>query len=105
MALSGGVDSTALAFLLSRWAAARPPAAAPPSSPSTPAPIHALIIDHRLRPESSEEASLVARRAEGLGLQPAVLTVQWAAGGPPAGGPYQEAARAARCGEGGGRGR
>lgn len=49
VAVSGGPDSMALAFLLSRWAGDQ---AAPPV-------IHALIVDHGLRAESSAEAEHV----------------------------------------------
>lgn len=47
--VSGGADSMALAFLLSRWlnASDRPAA-------------HALVVDHGLRPHSAEEAGRVA---------------------------------------------
>jgi len=56
---SGGGDSTALLIALR---AAWPDAA-----------LHALIVDHRLRPESAAEAELAARRAQALGATPHIL--------------------------------
>lgn len=47
VAVSGGADSMALALLSSSWAAERTIA------------LHALTVDHRLRPESAEEAAQV----------------------------------------------
>lgn len=49
VAVSGGPDSMALAFLLARWARARDGGPA----------VHALIVDHGLRAESSAEAAQV----------------------------------------------
>lgn len=51
VALSGGADSTALAHMLCTYAAAR----------KKPLRIHALTVDHGLRPESADEASGVAK--------------------------------------------
>jgi len=55
LALSGGGDSMALACLMAREAA------------RSGREFHALVVDHRLRSESGEEAALAARRAEALG--------------------------------------
>ncbi len=56
---SGGGDSTALLIALrAGW----PDAA-----------LHALIVDHRLRPDSTAEAELAARRAQALGATPHIL--------------------------------
>ncbi len=49
IAVSGGPDSMALTFLLHRWA----------QSHHHPLPLHALIVDHGLRPESGQEAHTV----------------------------------------------
>ncbi|MGY6628359.1 MAG: tRNA lysidine(34) synthetase TilS [Oceanicaulis sp.] len=56
---SGGGDSTALLIALR---AGCPDAA-----------LHALIVDHRLRPESAAEAELAAARARALGATPHIL--------------------------------
>lgn len=41
-----------------------------------PAPL-ALIVDHKLREESTREAQRVAQTAQALGLAPLVLTLDW----------------------------
>ncbi len=66
LAVSGGADSMALALLASRWATARGGAAV------------ALIVDHRLRPDSSDEARLVAGRCAALGVEAGILVWQGA---------------------------
>ncbi len=80
-AVSGGPDSMALLGLLARWAAdgSRPP-------------VTVATVDHGLRPESAEEAVLVARFAAGLGLPH--RTLAWSGEKPARGLP--EAAREAR---------
>ncbi len=49
VALSGGPDSIALAYLLHDWVTARG------------GTLHAITVDHQLRPESGEEAAQVAK--------------------------------------------
>jgi len=61
-AVSGGPDSMALAWLLKTWAESRGGKAA------------AFIVDHRLRPESTEEAKEVKRRLEEIGMESEILT-------------------------------
>jgi tRNA(Ile)-lysidine synthase len=78
--VSGGPDSMALAILADRWARARGGAAC------------ALIVDHRLRPESPAEAETVGAWLAGRGIAHAVLV--WRGPKPATG--IQEAARAAR---------
>ena len=63
VAYSGGGDSTALLFALRE--------AAPDL------PLHAFIVDHRLRPESAEEARRAADMAAAVGARPRILT--WSA--------------------------
>ena len=78
--VSGGPDSLALAILADRWARKRGGAA------------WALVVDHRLRPESAAEARQVARWLAARGMPHAVLV--WDDDKPATG--IQEAARAAR---------
>ena len=78
--VSGGPDSMALAILADRWARARGGA------------VLALIVDHRLRPESAVEAETVGAWLAARGIAHAVLV--WRGSKPATG--VQEAARAAR---------
>lgn len=59
---SGGGDSMALTLLLHQWCAARE------------GKVTALIVDHRIRPESAEEASRVAAWLARRGIAHQVLT-------------------------------
>ena len=80
VAVSGGPDSSALALLTHGWARAREGA------------VLALIVDHGLRPESTAEATAVARRLAAAGLTARILT--WSGPKPSTG--IQAAARDAR---------
>jgi tRNA(Ile)-lysidine synthase len=82
LAVSGGVDSMAMLHLIAQWRAeheARPD-------------LTVLTVDHGLRPESREEAAMVARATGRIGLPHAILT--WTPDSP--GGRLQERAREAR---------
>ncbi len=80
VAVSGGGDSVALMALAANWAAARG------------AGIHAVTVNHGLRPEAAAEAAEVGRQAAVLGLSHDVLTWDdWDGTGN-----LQAAARAAR---------
>ncbi|KAG0223074.1 hypothetical protein BGW41_005713 [Actinomortierella wolfii] len=70
IALSGGVDSMALATLLSRHVQLN-------ATSGVPVSIHAMIVNHDLRDNSREEAEYVASLASRLGLQPHVLHLDW----------------------------
>ena len=61
MAVSGGLDSLALAFLADRWA--RP----------NQAQLTAVTVDHRLRPESAAEAAQVGRWLAARGIEHRIL--------------------------------
>src|SRR5947207_5334954 len=80
VAVSGGPDSLALAILADRWAREHG------------GQLVALTIDHRLRPESAEEAQIVGGWLAARGIAHHVLV--WADPKPATG--VQEAARAAR---------
>ncbi|KAF9949144.1 hypothetical protein BGZ70_001911 [Mortierella alpina] len=67
IAVSGGVDSMALATLLARHY----------SSPGNTTRLHALIVDHKLRNSSTAEAAFVAQQVQLLGITPHVLTLDW----------------------------
>ena len=82
LAVSGGADSTALLYLLARWRKRHKP------SPK----LHAVTIDHGLRPQSRSEASGVKRIAAQLGV--VHRTMRWAGKKPLTG--LQEKARAER---------
>jgi tRNA(Ile)-lysidine synthase len=62
-AVSGGPDSTALMHLLGGWA-----------ERVGAAPVLVATVDHRLRPEATEEAKTVAERAGRIGLSHRILT-------------------------------
>ncbi|KAF9185195.1 hypothetical protein BGZ51_002916 [Haplosporangium sp. Z 767] len=68
IAVSGGVDSMALVTLLSRHYASH--------NASNPR-LHALIVDHKLRDNSTEEANFVAIQVRDFGVTPHVLTLDW----------------------------
>jgi tRNA(Ile)-lysidine synthase len=80
VAVSGGPDSMALMLLADRWARRRGGRAC------------ALTVDHGLRPESGEEARIVAEWVGAYGIPQKTLI--WAGDKPKAG--LQEAAREAR---------
>lgn len=75
IAVSGGADSMALAFLARQWRQH----------------VIALVVDHALRTESAEEAQVTCQRLADLGIASRLLTL-----GPLAAGGLQEQARVAR---------
>ncbi len=83
LAVSGGADSMALLHLMARWCAE---GGAKPD-------LTVLTVDHGLRAESREEAAMVARMAESLGLPHVILTWRRIEA---QGGGLQERAREAR---------
>ena len=64
IAVSGGPDSLGLMAMAQAWAV------------RTGAELHALVVDHQLRPESSEEAHRVSELLTTHGVQASVLTWQ-----------------------------
>ncbi|MYE60054.1 MAG: tRNA lysidine(34) synthetase TilS, partial [Alphaproteobacteria bacterium] len=79
-AVSGGRDSTALALMAKAWTAARG------------GELLAFTVDHRLRPESADEAAIAGARLAPFGIPHRILTRT----GPLARGNVQAAARKAR---------
>ncbi|KAF9971583.1 DnaJ sub C member 10 [Actinomortierella ambigua] len=75
IALSGGVDSMALATLLSQHVRQQQH-----RIPSMPIRLHAMIVNHNLRDNSKEEAEYVASLVQHLGIEPHVLHLDWTAG-------------------------
>lgn len=82
VAVSGGPDSMALMGLLARWQ----------EGAGAEAQLHVATVDHGLRPQSSEEADIVAAQAARFGLRHHRL--RWTGDKPGTG--VQEAARHAR---------
>lgn len=79
-AVSGGADSTALALLADTWARERGGS------------LLALVVDHRLRPESGQEAAATTARLDALGIATGLLAI----GGLTRGPALAERARSAR---------
>lgn len=79
VAVSGGADSTALAFLSQRWAAARGLS------------VLALVVDHRLRPDSGVEATRTVAGLRSSGVAARLLTVRELHPGPALAGRAREA--------------
>ncbi|KAJ8110793.1 hypothetical protein OPT61_g6454 [Boeremia exigua] len=72
-AVSGGVDSMALASLFAR--------SRDLSNSKHTRHAHAFIVDHKVRPESTEEAEWVAEQCRAMfGMQASILTLEWPTG-------------------------
>lgn len=74
LAISGGVDSMALAYLCSR---AQRVAGHPRVSDNPTGTFRCLIVDHKLREESSREALAVQENLRALGLRAQIITTRW----------------------------
>jgi tRNA(Ile)-lysidine synthase len=70
IATSGGADSTALALLARDWATGQGGG------------VQAFIVDHRLRPDSTAEADVTARRLASLSVPATILTLSGLQRGP-----------------------
>ncbi|KAG0067011.1 hypothetical protein BGZ89_006578 [Linnemannia elongata] len=73
IAVSGGVDSMALATLLARHYSLQSRG----SNDSSTTKLHAFIVDHKLRDNSTEEANCVAQQVQKLNIIPHVLSLDW----------------------------
>ncbi|MFM9847096.1 MAG: tRNA lysidine(34) synthetase TilS [Hyphomicrobiaceae bacterium] len=91
LAVSGGPDSMALMHLVAAWIAE--PGTAQRQGMG-PVPLIVLTVDHKLRPQSAEEAAWVKGEATRLGLPHETLAWE----GPKPSSAVQAAARAARYG-------
>ncbi|XP_051131395.1 uncharacterized protein LOC127251649 isoform X6 [Andrographis paniculata] len=91
MAVSGGPDSIALCILTAGWKFDYFDAETKGSSKSNDG-LLAIVVDHRLRAESAEEANLVHNRITDMGINCEVVHCEWLNGRPKAG-HLQEAAR------------
>ncbi|GJJ77796.1 tRNA(Ile)-lysidine synthase [Entomortierella parvispora] len=81
IAVSGGVDSMALVTLLARHyrsALNHTSAAVNPGTPEAgTVQLHGLIVDHKLRDESTAESRYVANEISKQGIIPHILTLDW----------------------------
>ncbi|PCG94880.1 Lysidine-tRNA(Ile) synthetase [Penicillium occitanis (nom. inval.)] len=74
IAVSGGPDSMALAYLCRRLQITRP---------ELELDVKAFVVDHKFREESTEEAHMVAKWLSELDIQSEVLTIDWLPGESP----------------------
>ncbi|KAJ3479618.1 hypothetical protein NLG97_g8274 [Lecanicillium saksenae] len=74
LAISGGVDSMALAFLFSHYIKTYK---LQHIADNPVRDILSVTVDHRLRPESAAEAAKVATNVRHLGLRAVVLRINW----------------------------
>ncbi|CAI0628854.1 unnamed protein product [Linum tenue] len=88
--VSGGPDSMALCLLTAAWKTDGPYAAS--QSDGYVDGLLAIIVDHRLRAESKEEAHIVSRRVSKMGIRCEIAECNWSDGKPKQG-HLQEAAR------------
>lgn len=73
LAVSGGADSLALAWLTRRWWSG--------GGADRPDRLLGLVVDHRLRPQSTAEATLTAGRLGSIGIEARILTLEGLAPG------------------------
>ncbi|GER41928.1 tRNA(Ile)-lysidine synthase, partial [Striga asiatica] len=95
IAVSGGPDSIALCVLTAAWKCNKFNAADKQRNKSTNG-LLAIVVDHGLRVESAEEASIVYNRVQDMGIKCVVVRCEWLDGRPKPG-HLQEAARNKRC--------
>ncbi|KAL4931526.1 tRNA lysidine(34) synthetase [Aspergillus undulatus] len=71
LAVSGGADSMALAYLCRQWELQFR------SRKDADVSVTAFVVDHKARPESTEEASIVAGYLRDLGITTQILQLDW----------------------------
>ncbi|TVU33398.1 hypothetical protein EJB05_25213 [Eragrostis curvula] len=102
--VSGGPDSMALCVLAAAWkeaalgVAVRKVGEEVSAAPGFVDGLLGVVVDHGLRPESSEEAQIVQNRVHGMGVQCEIAKCEWSDGRPKQG-HVQEAAREVRYGK------
>ncbi|RAL00913.1 tRNA lysidine(34) synthetase [Aspergillus ibericus CBS 121593] len=69
LAISGGADSMALAYLCKQWEKTSPA--------DTDVTVTAFVVDHQAREESTREANMVAGWLDKMGLQTQILELSW----------------------------
>ncbi|KAJ1325099.1 tRNA(Ile)-lysidine synthase [Microdochium nivale] len=74
LAISGGVDSMALAFLAGETHRQHPRLVVTDSPVSA---VYAVIVNHRLRPEAEAECRATAFAVRRFGLKPIISTIRW----------------------------
>jgi tRNA(Ile)-lysidine synthase len=74
IAVSGGVDSMALAFLCARFRRYNPEMRV---CDNTVTSFRAMVVDHGLRPESSTEAKAVSSAVRTLGVSTECISINW----------------------------
>ncbi|PYH44544.1 tRNA lysidine(34) synthetase [Aspergillus saccharolyticus JOP 1030-1] len=89
LAVSGGADSMALAYLCREWEKTSSSSSSSSSSassiastgraeePPPPVSVTAFIVDHKAREESSREAALVAGWLREMGIKTQILPLDW----------------------------
>ncbi|CAA6665977.1 unnamed protein product [Spirodela intermedia] len=93
LGVSGGPDSMALCILTAGWKSCG--LGGKSESSGFIDGLLGIVVDHRLRPESTEEAKLVCTRVMKLGVQCQIASCDWSDGRPTRG-HLQEAAREMR---------
>ncbi|PYI26353.1 hypothetical protein BP00DRAFT_461103 [Aspergillus indologenus CBS 114.80] len=79
LAISGGADSMALAYLCREWEKSTSTSGANDTSTNHPPAIKvtAFIVDHRARAESAHEAATVAAWLAAMGITTQILPLDW----------------------------
>ncbi|KAL2853709.1 hypothetical protein BJX68DRAFT_233482 [Aspergillus pseudodeflectus] len=81
LAVSGGADSMALAYLCREWEKQQqrnnPNGNPAPRTNGDDVSVTAFIVDHKARPESTTEAQTVSAWLQALGLKTSILPLTW----------------------------
>ncbi|RAK86065.1 PP-loop family protein [Aspergillus costaricaensis CBS 115574] len=71
LAISGGADSMALAYLCKQWELTQR------QTSNDPVSVTAFVVDHKAREESTREANMVAGWLDDMGLKTQILPLTW----------------------------